>query len=105
MFDFAMSTSVLFLSRKQPCPCVYMGTWWCCGDFLFRICQMKSFLMQKCLSASALPVPEIHGLKIKVLMMFFFLQSLVPLTTAKECSMKSEILSCSAAHIVNGSDS
>ena len=73
-----MSTSLLFLSRNLPCPCVYMGTWWCCGDFLSRICLMKSRLMQKCLSSFALPVPEIHGLKIKVLMMFFFPAKSVP---------------------------
>ena len=35
----------------------------------------------------------------------FFLHSLFPLTVVKECSMNSEILSSSAAHIVNGSES
>ena len=80
-----MSTSALILSRNLPCPCVYMGMWWCCGDVLSRICQMKSLLMQKCLSASALPIPEISRLKRNVLMMFFFLHRLVPLTTAREC--------------------
>ena len=35
----------------------------------------------------------------------FFLHRLVPLTTAKECSVKSKILSSSAAHIMTGSES
>ena len=62
--------------------------------------------MQKCLSASALPVPEIYGLKIKVLMMFFFFfpAKSGPTHHGQEV-FKSEILSSSAAHIVNGRES
>lgn len=71
---------------------VPVGTWECSGvvgtDFLSRMRQMKSLLMQKYFLASAQFMPEMCGKQIEVLMLgflfFFFIRILIVLMMPKE---------------------